>query len=124
MTFDAKTYVEASPHHGRGLFARNALSTDDIIGIYPMIILSADDVEKIHDTPVYHYIFYVDDEADGRLRAAIVFGDLSMCNHSTSANARFHVDAPSRTVTLIANSDIAADEEILIDYEEFAEEIV
>ena len=45
-----------------------------------------------------------------------------MCNHSPSANAGFEVDADAQTVTLTALTDIASDAEILIDYQDFAEE--
>ena len=58
------------------------------------------------------------------MRAAVAFGEISMCNHSRKANADFTIDASARTVTLTARQAIAPDDEILIDYEEFADEII
>jgi hypothetical protein len=55
-------------------------------------------------------------------RCAVAFGEISMCNHSPIPNARFEVDAGAQTVTLTALTDIASDAEILIDYQDFAEE--
>jgi hypothetical protein len=69
-------------------------------------------------------VFYVDENADGEMRAAVAFGEISMCNHSPKANACFTVDAAAQTVTLTASQVIAPGDEILIDYEDFADEII
>ncbi|MDX1291409.1 MAG: SET domain-containing protein-lysine N-methyltransferase [Hyphomonas sp.] len=116
--------VRQSPFHGRGLFAAVSFEAGELIGTCPLLILSEDDTAAIRGTLVHHYVFHVDENAQGRMRAAVAFGLISMCNHSPDANADFTVDAATQTVTLSARKDIAADTEILIDYEEFASEIV
>ncbi len=92
------------------------------IGVYPLLILNHDDTERLKSTRLYHYVFYVDELADGATRAAVAFGEISMCNHSPHANADFEVDASAQTVTLTARTAISADDEILIDYQDFAQE--
>lgn len=114
--------VRTSPLHGRGLFAAGPIAEGALIGVYPLLILSADDTDRLKTTRLYHYVFYVDETAGGAVRCAVAFGEISMCNHSPSANAGFEVDADAQTVTLIALTDIARDAEILIDYQDFAEE--
>ncbi|WP_321489775.1 SET domain-containing protein-lysine N-methyltransferase [uncultured Hyphomonas sp.] len=116
--------VKQSPLHGRGLYAVGDLAAGSRIGTWPTLILSAEDTDQIRSTRLYHYVFYVDESTEGAMRAAIAFGPISMCNHSTEANAIFTVDADAATVTLSACRDIAAGEEVLIDYGDFAAEAV
>ena len=116
--------VRQSPFHGRGLFATVAIAADDLISEYPLLILSHDDTSAIGKTLLHHYVFYVDEAENGRMRAAVAFGEISMCNHSADANAVFQIDAEQQIVKLSATKDIAEDQEIFIDYEEFAAEII
>ena len=116
--------VKDSPFHGRGLFAAIAMNPGDVIAVYPLLVLSQEDTATVRSTLLHHYVFYVDENEAGDMRAAVAFGEISMCNHSPNANADFTVDAAARTVTLSANQAIRPGEEVLIDYEEFAEEII
>lgn len=116
--------VRQSPFHGRGLFAAVSFEAGDLIATYPLLILSQEDTAAIRGTQIHHYVFYVDENDQGQMRAAVAFGLISMCNHSPEANAEFTVDADAQTVTLSAGTNIPLNAEILIDYEEFAAEIV
>jgi SET domain-containing protein len=116
--------VKQSPLHGRGLYAAANLAAGSKIGVWPALILSAEDTDKVRTTRLYHYVFFVDETAAGAMRAAVAFGPISMCNHSTDPNAEFEVDAGSATVTLTASRAINAGDEILIDYGDFATEAV
>jgi uncharacterized protein len=116
--------VKDSPFHGRGLFAAAAIGAGDVIAVYPLLILSQEDTATVRSTLLHHYVFYVDENESGEMRAAVAFGEISMCNHSPKANADFAVDAAAQTVTLSAKRAIAPGAEILIDYEEFATEII
>ncbi|MBK8199115.1 MAG: SET domain-containing protein-lysine N-methyltransferase [Acidobacteria bacterium] len=120
----ARAEVRTSPLHGRGLFASVRLPAGAEIGTYPLLVLSHEDTETLKATRLYHYVFYVDERADGAIRAAVAFGEISMCNHSSKANADFTVDAGAQTVRLTARTALKAGDEILIDYEEFAEEAI
>ena len=120
----ARAEVRTSPLHGRGLFASVPLPAGAEIGTYPLLVLSHEDTETLKATRLYHYVFYVDERADGAMRAAVAFGEISMCNHSRDANAEFAVDAGAQTVRLTARTALKAGDEILIDYEEFAEEAI
>ena len=118
----ARAEVRTSPLHGRGLFACRPVPAGDVIGVYPLLILSPDDTQTLTSTRLYHYVFYVDEPAGGGMRAGVAFGEISMCNHSREANAEFMVDAQAQTVTLTARVALAAGDEILIDYQDFADE--
>jgi SET domain-containing protein len=116
--------VKTSPLHGRGLFASSDIPAGALLGVYPLLILSHKDTEQLKSTRVYHYVFYVDEREDGAVRAAVAFGEISMCNHSPQANADFYVDAAAETVTLTTRVALKAGDEILIDYEDFADEAI
>jgi hypothetical protein len=120
----SRVEVETSPLHGRGLFASTDIPAGALLGVYPLLILSHEDTEQIKSTRVYHYVFYVDEREDGAVRAAVAFGKISMCNHSPQANADFYVDAAAETVTLTTRVALKAGDEILIDYEDFADEAI
>lgn len=116
--------VQTSPLHGRGLFASTDIPAGALLGVYPLLILSHEDIEQLKSTRLYHYVFYVDEREDGAMRAAVAFGKISMCNHSPEANADFYVDAEAETVTLTSRVALKAGDEILIDYEDFADEAI
>lgn len=118
----SRVEVKTSPLHGRGLFASTDIPAGALLGVYPLLILSHEDTEQLKSTRVYHYVFYVDEREDGAMRAAVAFGKISMCNHSPQANADFYVDAAAETVTLTSRIALKTGDEILIDYEDFADE--
>lgn len=116
--------VKQSPLHGRGLYAAAQVSAGTQLGTWPILILTEEDTARLKSTRLYHYVFYVDENADGAMRAAVAFGAISMCNHGTDPNAGFEVTAADATVTLTATKNLAAGDEILIDYGDFAAEAV
>lgn len=116
--------VKESPLHGRGLYAAEPFRKGALIGTYPLLILSHADTKRLKKTRLYHYVFYVDESETGEMRAAVAFGMISMCNHSRTANAAFTVYPEHAVVKLKAARAIKAGEEILIDYEDFADEAV
>lgn len=118
----ARVEVRTSPLHGRGLFASTDIPAGALIGVYPLLILSHDETAHLKATRLYHYVFYVDEREDGAMRAAVAFGNISMCNHSQEANCSFFVDAEAETVTLTTRITLREGDEILIDYEDFADE--
>jgi hypothetical protein len=116
--------VKQSPLHGRGLYAAAPVSAGTSLGTWPILILTNEDTARLKDTRLYHYVFYVDENEAGAMRAAVAFGAISMCNHSTEPNAGFKVTVADATVTLTATSDLLEGDEILIDYGDFAAEAV
>ena len=116
--------VKQSPLHGRGLYAAMPIESGNLIGTWPVLILDAGDTSRLKNTRLYHYVFFVDETADGAMRTAVAFGPISMCNHSPAPNALFSVNADNATVSLSAARNISPGDEILIDYGDFAEEAV
>ena len=116
--------VASSSVHGRGLFAARAFQAGQALSVCPLLILSPDEVDALKATQVYNYIFHVADTPDGRMQAGVAFGPISLCNHSTVPNATFQVNGAEGYVVLTSTRAIRAGEEILIDYGDFAENVV
>ena len=115
-------YIATSPLHGRGLFAGRKLTSGETIGVYPLLILDMDEIDALKKTRLFHYVFFIDEPEPERMRAAVAFGAISMRNHARDANAAFSSDAAKQIVTLKSRKPISPDEEIFIDYEDFADE--
>jgi hypothetical protein len=96
----ARVHAAPSSIHGRGCFARTALAAGAFIGTF-------EGPEVDEDGP--HVLWAYDPEGAG-LRARRGHNLLRWLNHSADPNARF--DA----FDLYARRDIAAGEEITIDY--------
>ena len=118
------TNVRASAIEGRGLFATRSLEPGELVGEYHLLMLSAAETQQIKKTVIHHYVFDAGIDSNGEQLTALALGEISFCNHSTSANADFKLDKEAKTVCLIARHMIKRDDEILIDYEDYADEIL
>lgn len=97
---------------GRGLAAAAPIASGALLDVAPVVPMTAADAAA-RGTILYDYPFLWNDPP---FVEAIALGALSMANHSPSPNARFETDVPGRAVRLYALRDIAAGEEITIDY--------
>lgn len=104
-------YVAPGPHGGRGVFTSEAIAAESIIELSPVILLSAEDRTKIHDTHLHDYYFQWDGD-----RAAIALGLGSLYNHSEKANAMFTMDYDFKQIRFVAVRDIRIGEEITTNY--------
>ncbi len=71
----------------------------------------------IDETILHDYYFQWDDGPEGEGRGVVAFGLISFCNHSHRPNARVRRNPARDTLDLVAVSEIAAGEEITIDYQ-------
>ncbi|VTT99156.1 lysine methyltransferase : Uncharacterized protein OS=Methanosarcina acetivorans (strain ATCC 35395 / DSM 2834 / JCM 12185 / C2A) GN=MA_1679 PE=4 SV=1: SET [Gemmataceae bacterium] len=96
---------------GRGVFAGRAFRKGEVIEVCPVV--------RIEPTPtgslgsLDHYVFKWG--TNGSLAVALGYG--SLYNHSAVANARFSPRLAKDDIVFRASRDIAAGEQILIDYE-------
>lgn len=105
-------YIAATSHQGRGVFTAEAIANDSIIEICPVIVVPGKDFDRIHESFLHDYYFIW----EGVAETAIALGYGSLYNHSESNNADYEMDFPSQTISIIAQRDIEAGEEICIDY--------
>jgi SET domain-containing protein len=97
---NSKVFVDTSPIHGKGLFARSYISAGEKIG----------DIEGECTTSDGDYVLWVDEHTGIRVRS-----DLRYINHSDTPNAAYFDD-----MTVVALVDIRPGEEITHDYNQLS----
>ncbi len=105
--------VQQTPDRGRGVFALTDIQENSLILESQAVVLPPEDGKKLDEMSIWIYRFALGDDY------AIVFGDISFCNHSDAPNAAvsWTRSGPSAAVaSLIARTAIAAGAEIVINY--------
>ncbi|HEX8203963.1 MAG TPA: SET domain-containing protein [Isosphaeraceae bacterium] len=96
---------------GRGVFARRPIPRGEVIERVPVLVLPAAEVKNAAGwTGLACYCFHW-----GRGTLALALGYGSLYNHSYHPNARYD-DAAGQTKVFTALRDIAAGEEITVNY--------
>lgn len=95
---DSRVYVDDSPIHGKGLFAKDFIPADTVIGIVQGEPTKTDG----------EHVLWVDDE-----NGFLVQCDLRFINHSDTPNAAYYDD-----LEVCAMRDIEPGEEITHNYGE------
>ena len=106
-------FIAESPLHGRGVFTSEPLHEGDLIEICPVIVLPPEQLQIIHNSKLHDYYFLWGPHQD---RPAIALGYGSIYNHSSAANANYRFDCENETIDFFAVKDIAAGEEITVNY--------
>ena len=94
---------------GRGVFARRSIEAGEVIETCPVLVLPSGSIEDF-SAGIGAYVFEW-----GRGKLALALGYGSLYNHSYRPNARY-VDLAERTKLFTAIRDIAAGEEITVNY--------
>ncbi len=110
--------VRQTPDKGRGVFALTDIPERSLILESHAVILLAEDCKKLSETSIWIYRFALGQEC------AMVFGDISFCNHSDSPNASVvwqRLTPTTAVASLAALTDIGAASEIVINYADIQE---
>jgi SET domain len=110
--------VRQTTARGRALFAATNIAKHTVVLQSQAILLPAEDYRKLAESGIWPYRFAVDGQC------AIVFGDISFCNHSDTPNAAVtwtRLTATTAITSLIALADISAHSEIVITYSDAEE---
>lgn len=118
--------VRSSPLHGQGSFATRDFKAGETVARVRLLVFAPEETVRLMETNLKNYLFYVRDGADpkGPDFTGLAMGPVSFCNHSSDANCDFKLDADEGEISLVARRAIAANEEITIDYGDYAEKIV
>ncbi|MCC7389965.1 MAG: SET domain-containing protein-lysine N-methyltransferase [Phycisphaerales bacterium] len=121
----ARTRIDQSPLHGRGVFAARVIRAGEIVIENAALPLGNGDVRD--SDVIARYCFEWPIDGDGR---ALALGEASLLNHAPSdddgphgpngrhlrANLRWETDTVENRIVFYALRDIGAGEECLIDY--------
>ena len=118
--------VAASPLHGQGCFATQEVPEGDVVARAKLLIMPPEETKILLRTRLRNYLFYVKDGPvpDGPFHAALAMGPVSFCNHSSEPNCDFAVSEERGEVVLTARRAIEQNDEITIDYGDYAEAII
>ena len=111
-------YIRAIEGKGRGVFTAQEIPVGSAIESCPVLVLPAEDTERIHQTTLHDYYFLWGTTGE----SAIALGFGSLYNHASAANADYAMDIAGQSIEITALRDIAAGEEITINYMEGGEQ--
>ena len=108
-----KVEVKPSLGRGRGVFAIQPISRDELIESCPVIRFEPKYTAVLEATPLYDYLY---SWSNDYREVAIALGYGSLYNHSDEPNASYHTNRNRNAIDFIATRSIAAGEEITISY--------
>lgn len=106
-------YIMESATRGKGVFAGEPISEGDIIEVCHIIKIPKSELPIIHKTALHDYYFLWGENLE---EAVIALGFGSLYNHTVWSNADFILDLENETIDIVALRDIAAGEEITLNY--------
>jgi hypothetical protein len=110
--------VRETPDKGRAIFALTDIPKNSVVLESHAVVLQGEDCEKLSETSVWIYRFALGEEC------ALVFGDISFCNHSATPNAAVswtRLSPTTAVASLVALTDIKANSEIVMNYADIEE---
>ena len=118
--------IARSPLHGLGCFATCDLSAGDVIASCRILPFPPDESELLMRTGLRNYVFHLKDglSEEGPHYSAVAMGPISFCNHSSDPNCDFTLSEEAGEIILLARRSIVRDEELTIDYGDYAEKIL
>ena len=118
--------VSRSQLHGQGCFTTRELAAGEVVAEARLLTFPPRETALLFQTSLKNYLFYLRDgePADGLFYSALAIGPISFCNHSGEANCDFSLDEETAQISLTARRNLRANEEITIDYGDYAEEII
>lgn len=99
---------------GNAVFTNAPIQIDDIIEVSPVIVMTAEERKDLDKTLLHDYIF--EWEPGGADKCCMAQGYISVYNHSAKANCEYYMDYEKETITVKAIRNIAANEELTINY--------
>jgi len=118
--------VARSLLHGQGCFTTREFSAGEVVAQVRLLVFAPEETELLLRTQLKQYLFHLRDgpDAGGPFHSAVAMGPVNFCNHSADANCDFRIDEESAEVILIARRDLKQNEEITLDYGDYAETII
>jgi SET domain-containing protein len=99
---------------GRGVFASRAITVDEVVEVCPTIIVRKPQIQLPPRLRSYVFNWTHLGGQPGLIAIALGYG--SMYNHDNPANMRYEAVTESGCMSFVAIRDIAADEELTINY--------
>jgi SET domain-containing protein len=105
--------VAETSNRGRGVFTSENIPADTILEISPVIVMGREERVLLDQTKLHDYIFEWDAE---KKQCCMAMGYVPVYNHSHTSNCEYEMDFDAETITIKSICDIAAGEELFINY--------
>ena len=106
-------FIANMPGKGRAVFTESPIAADTIIEIAPVIVMQAEERRLLDQTLLHDYIF---EWGEDKTQCAMALGWIPIYNHALPSNAEYFMNFEEETIFIKAARDIAAGEEITINY--------
>lgn len=106
-------YIAPAGSKDRGVFTSEAIQPGTKVEVAPVIVLSADEREKLDQTLLHDYIF---EWGDDRTRCCMALGYVPLYNHANQSNCEYEMDYDNRLISITAVRYIESGEELCINY--------
>jgi uncharacterized protein len=107
-----RTYVAESPLGGRGVFAAEAMAAGEVVEVAPVIVVPAGERELLEASSLRDHWYGWTDDGD----MAVAFGHASFYNHAEDPTCDYEAHEVLDALVLVLRRDVAAGEELTIDY--------
>ncbi len=98
---------------GRGVFTSEAIASNTIVEIAPVIVMSNEERKLLDKTLLHDYIFEWGGE---QKQCCLALGYISVYNHSYTSNCEYEMDYANQLMQIRTVSAIQAGEELCINY--------
>jgi uncharacterized protein len=112
-------YINPTLQKGRGVFTAENIPANTLVEIAPVLVLSKSDRLIAEKTILHDYIFEWGEDSQ---QACIGLGYVSIYNHSIAYNCSYQMDFSACTIAITTIKNIAAGEELYINYNPIGEE--
>ena len=106
-------FVADTELKGRGVFTRENIAAATIVEVSPVLVFDPAQRELLEKTDLYNYIF---EWQEDNLSCCIGLGLISIYNHKLPSNCEYLMDFESNIMAIKTIRDIAANEELTINY--------
>lgn len=98
---------------GRGVFTSQAIKAGTVVEISPVIVMTSEERKLLDQTLLHDYIFEWGEEKE---QCCMALGYAAVYNHSCTSNCEYEMDYNDASISIKAVRDIAAGEELFINY--------
>ena len=105
--------VGTSHIHGTGVFAKTHFKPGQLIEVAPVIPMDDREKDLLRNSSLHSYYFLVNNK---EVSVVVGLGYASLYNHASHANARYSINLPELSISIIACKSISTGEEITINY--------
>jgi uncharacterized protein len=106
-------YIAAAAGKGRGVFTRERIAAGTVVEVAPVVVMEKADRVHLDKTLLHDYIFEWGPEKD---QCCMALGYIPLYNHSYTSNCEYFMDFEEATIFVKTVRDIAAEEELTINY--------